>query len=114
MLSLFCESLSLSLSLTHTIAHTYTHARTLHASPFHIFLLHTKTVVTFIDSDNSGSISISEFQDVFSLIKRNEAMKSMGGDALAIMKKILKWKESNRKSIDQIFEILDKVRRRRR
>ncbi|GMH65710.1 hypothetical protein TrST_g194 [Triparma strigata] len=66
-----------------------------------------KRVVEFIDSDGSGTISIQEFQEVFSMVKRAQAQKAMGADALLCLKKVLSWAKQNRKQIDDVLRIFD-------
>mgnify|MGYP003890949943 FL=1 len=65
-------------------------------------------VVNFIDQDGSGTISIQEFQEVFSMIKRHEAMKSMGSEGLVVMKRILGTRRGGLPTIDNIVSMFDK------
>jgi hypothetical protein len=67
-----------------------------------------KRVVEFIDQDGSGSISIKEFQEVFSMIKRANAQKAMGVEALNLMKTILGWAKKARKSSDDVVKLFDR------
>ncbi|GMH53976.1 hypothetical protein TL16_g01576 [Triparma laevis f. inornata] len=66
-----------------------------------------KRVVEFIDQDGSGTISIQEFQEVFSMVKRASAQKATGTDALLCLKKVLSWASQNKKQIDDVLRIFD-------
>mmetsp|Transcript_13193 Transcript_13193/g.26900 ORF Transcript_13193/g.26900 Transcript_13193/m.26900 type:complete len:894 (+) Transcript_13193:10-2691(+) len=67
-----------------------------------------KRVVSFIDQDGSGSISIKEFQEVFSMVKRAAAQKAMGVEALKVMKQILGWGKKARKTIEDLVRMFDR------
>ena len=65
-------------------------------------------MVSFIDGDGSGSISVAEFQEVFSMVKRANAQRAMGRAALKVLKAILEWARRRRKSIDEIVGVFDR------
>jgi len=67
-----------------------------------------KRVVEFIDQDGSGAISVHEFQEVFSMIKRANAQKAMGVEALKLMKIILGWAKRAKKSTDDVVRMFDR------
>jgi Ca2+-binding EF-hand superfamily protein len=63
-----------------------------------------KRVVAFIDRDGSGSISIDEFREVFGMIKRAQAQRSMGSEGQIVMKRMLSIKGMTAERILQLAD----------